>query len=74
MNHPNRSKRSACHRPSADEIKLAQEQAGLTDARCAELVCVSEVTWKLWASGATRMPAGAWKLFRLEVGLLDLKR
>lgn len=74
MSHENRSKRAPCHRPDVEEIQKAQERARLTDAQCAELVCVPEVTWYRWAAGAFPMPPGAWKLFRYEVGMLELQR
>jgi hypothetical protein len=75
MSHPNRGRmRKACVNPSVDEIRRVQARAGLTNARAAELVCVAEHTWENWVTEGPnnrQMPAGAWKLFRYEVGLLD---
>lgn len=73
--HPNRGVK-LCKTPSVAEIRRAQARAGLTNAECAVLVCVSERTWENWVADpdvpAYRpMPAGAWKLFRYEIGLLD---
>lgn len=72
-NHPNRGARPSdrpCLNPTGAEVRAAQKSAGLSHEQCAELVCVSAVTWMKWHSGAMVMPCGAWKLFRYEVGLL----
>lgn len=73
MSHEQRSKRAPCHRPSVKEIRQAQERAGLKDEQCADLLCVGVFTWLGWLSGAP-MPPGAWKLFRYEVGMLELPK
>jgi hypothetical protein len=76
-NHPNRGRaRKPCVSPSPEEIRKAQERSGWTNAQCADACCVSEYTWEGWVSEPTsgkhrEMPAGAWKLFRYEVGMLD---
>lgn len=72
MSHPNRSKRAACHEPDCAEIQRAQKLYRLTDEQCAGMVCVGVLTWQRWHDGSKPMPAGAWKLFRYEVGMLEL--
>ncbi len=82
MSHPNRGGRNKpCVNPTVAEIRRAQERAwnpvtrerGLTNRQCAELCCVTEHTWESWlmeGPNGRQMPAGAWKLFRYEIGLL----
>jgi hypothetical protein len=73
-NHPRRGgRRGPCVNPTVDEVRRAQARAGWTNAQCAEACCVSEHTWENWVTEGPNhrdMPAGAWKLFRYEVGLL----
>lgn len=75
-NHPSRragaDRFAPCVRPRPSWIVAAQAKVGWTDARCAEACCVPEATWVGWKSGQMAMPAGAWKLFRIEAGLLKL--
>ncbi len=73
--HPNRGRtKKPCVTPSVEEIRRAQARAGLTNAKCAALCCVTEHTWENWVAldgeNQRQMPAGAWKLFRYEIGLL----
>lgn len=70
MSHPARSRRGPCFIPKPSEIAVAQQHAGWTDEVCAERICVSLLTWQRWKSGSIAMPAGAWKLFRYEIGWL----
>lgn len=74
-NHPNRGAKP-CQTPSVGQIRRVQARAKLTNGQCAELVCVSQRTWENWVLDPSsdehrEMPAGAWKLFRYEIGLLD---
>ena len=56
--------------PSAAEIRELRERAGLTKAEAATMVHAIERSWRHWESGAHRMPAGLWELFRIKVDQL----
>lgn len=74
-NHPNRAgcgRHALCVTPRPGWIKAAQAKVGWDDQRCADACCVSVATWQGWTTGLMRMPAGAWKLFRMQAGLLPL--
>jgi DNA-binding transcriptional regulator YiaG len=74
-NHPNRGKASRCRDPKPAEIRRAREAAGLTQEQAGELVCTGWRTWQNWEAETgtpehRQMPAGAWRLFQYEIGLL----
>lgn len=53
------------------ELRAAQAAAGLSDARCAEIVGVTPLTWKRWlgkTSRPTRIDYRGWELFLLKTG------
>lgn len=70
-NHPARSRRGACFRPTADEIREVQHGLAWSDERCADACCVAVKSWCEWRTGERKMPAGAWRLFRIVAGVLE---
>jgi len=52
--------------PSADTIRAARDEAGMTQAQAAAVVHVAAISWKKWESGKVQMPAGLFELFCLK--------
>lgn len=53
--------------PSANQIRDARSDAGLTQAEAAAMVYASDRAWRYWESGVNTMPASLWELFQLKV-------
>jgi DNA-binding transcriptional regulator YiaG len=51
--------------PSADEIKAARVQAGLTQSQAATLCECAVATYQNWEQGRFKMPRSTFKLFLL---------
>lgn len=52
--------------PTPGQVRAAREAAGLLQREAAELIWVSETTWRQWESSASnkrQMPAVAWWAF-----------
>lgn len=73
-NHPNRSRAgSEARNPTTEEITAARESAGLGKTEAAELVHTTYRSWQQWEEGDRRMHPAFWELFRIKVGLVDVK-
>jgi transcriptional regulator with XRE-family HTH domain len=57
--------------PDVSTIRNHRLRAQLTQRECAKACCVTQVTWSRWEKGVSRMPAGLWKLFLIEVKYPD---
>lgn len=60
------------YRPYPWDVRDMREDAGLTQAQAADIVCVSPRTWQRWEmygdeSRRSDMSAGHWKLFIQEI-------
>lgn len=49
--------------PTPEQVRAAREAAGLLQREAAELIWVSEITWRQWESGARRMLPVVWWAF-----------
>lgn len=58
---------STTEAPSADQIRDARSNAGLTQAEAAAMVYASDRAWRYWESGVNTMPVSLWELFQLKV-------
>lgn len=52
--------------PKPAEIRNTRLRADMNQDRCADIVCVTQVTWSRWEMGTHHMPPGLWKLFLIE--------
>lgn len=55
--------------PPPTRIRMARQQAGMTQAQAAQTVSVSQSTWKRWESGRHRMPPAMMDMFTIVTGL-----
>jgi DNA-binding transcriptional regulator YiaG len=51
--------------PSADTIRGARLEAGLTQQQASDLIYVTIRSWQSWEQGWRQMPPGLWKFFLL---------
>ena len=61
--------------PSQDEIEQARLSAGLTQIKSAELVHVSERTWRSWVSKTDnhrQMPLAYFELFLIKTNQVEI--
>lgn len=59
--------------PTKDEIKVARESLGLSQAAAAKLADLGgQSRWAEYEGGARTMPEWRWDLFRKNIGLLPL--
>lgn len=57
------------NKPTPEKIKQARKDAGLTQAKAAELVHVNLTSWQKWEQGNHQITAGLWELFLIKVGM-----
>jgi len=62
-------KKKVFQSPSAETIKKARSEAGLTQEKAAELIHVSVRAWQKWEQGERQMPVPNFELFILKSGL-----
>lgn len=79
MPHPNRSKKemSPSIWPRPEEVRLAREDAGLTQEQAAALVHTGGQTWVKWEREATsdsarRMHPSTWELFQVKLEIIKM--
>lgn len=58
--------------PRPAEVRNTRLRANLHQDECADMVCVTQVTWSRWEMGTHSMPAGMWKLFLIESRYKDV--
>lgn len=51
--------------PTPTEIRAARKTVRLTQAEAAEVVSVSQATWKKWEAGVHRMPPASFHAFQM---------
>jgi len=54
--------------PTKEEVKQARIDAGLTQRRAADMLYVTETTWKSWEYGTNKMSQANWELFNIKQG------
>ena len=54
--------------PSAEAVRTARLESGLTQAQAADLVHVIPRGWRFYESGDRKMHAAMWELFLIKIG------
>lgn len=52
--------------PTPQEVRVAREQAGLTQTQAGDLVHSSLRAWQQWEAGDRAMHPGLWELFQIK--------
>ena len=71
--HPNRGK-SARINPTAEQVRQARAESGLSQVEAARLIYCSERSWQQWEAGERKMHGAMWELFRIKARTLVLLR
>jgi putative transcriptional regulator len=63
--------------PRPEEVRMAREEAGLTQTQAAELVHTGWQTWAKWETDATsdsarRMHPATWELFQVKLEIIKM--
>lgn len=53
--------------PTPDQVRAAREAAGQLQREAADLIWVTEITWRQWESGARKMSPVAWWAYNKRV-------
>ena len=57
--------------PTPERLKEARKDAGLTQAKAADLIHCSRGALAQWERGYNRMPPAYWELFLIKIGVLS---
>jgi DNA-binding XRE family transcriptional regulator len=54
------------NKPTAQQVKQARKEAGLTQKQAADKIMVSKRSWQYYEAGQREMSAAVWELYKIK--------